>query len=191
MAKRALKNDHNFTLIYDGDCGFCLRVATFISSRSSNISITPYQNPSINLKELGISDDLVAKASVLVRDDGKYQFGADAILDSFKSLPQPYKILVRILQFKPFIVFTREVYSWVNENRGAITKVPTQCGTTIIDVQSPPKESSYKPSVLLVTLVSFAVIQFVLPLTLFILRLAVPSSKYWIIMHCFEWSMYS
>jgi predicted DCC family thiol-disulfide oxidoreductase YuxK len=64
-------------LIYDADCGFCTRAATWLAARGT-VAIRPWQSFA-NLGELGLDEQLVTEAAYWVEDGRPVGRGAAAI----------------------------------------------------------------------------------------------------------------
>ena len=86
---RAIKNQKNFYIIYDGECTFCSKFIRFIDSRSKNSIFNIYvtANPSllpplnINLEDL---KKLSLKTIILIDDLGNIKIRSKSIETIFK-----------------------------------------------------------------------------------------------------------
>ena len=83
------------TLLYDGDCGFCTRSATWIAARG-NVQIEPWQRrPTL---PVGLTEDDVNARAYWLEDDKPVAGGAEAIARALQArggLYAPYGRLLR------------------------------------------------------------------------------------------------
>lgn len=83
------------TLLYDGDCAFCTRVATWVAARG-NVQIQPWQRRD-RLPD-GLTEDDVNTRAYWLEDDRPVAGGAEAIARSMQArggLYGPYGSLLR------------------------------------------------------------------------------------------------
>lgn len=102
-------------LLYDPDCGFCTRCATWLDGRGLRASIEP-MTPAL-LQELGIDAERAGREIPFVADDGSITHGAAAVGRALATGPQPLRTLGLLLSHAPARWLANPVYRWVAAHR--------------------------------------------------------------------------
>lgn len=105
-----------WTLIYDGDCNFCIRQIRWVQSRDVHgmIDTVPFQTA--DLDAYGVSRTAVEDAMHLVSPSGEVSRGAEAAQKVLMLFPRlrPLALLLRV----PGVMFLAErVYRWIAKRR--------------------------------------------------------------------------
>lgn len=106
-------------LVYDGECGFCVRSARWIAARlPPDARVEPWQ--SLELEELGLSQpDVEAAVWWIDRDGGspRRARGAEAIGWSLLAVAGAWGIIGRLIVHPPLCWLARPIYALVAANR--------------------------------------------------------------------------
>ena len=106
-------------LIYDGECGFCVRSARWIAARlPAEARVEPWQ--SLELEELGLSRPDAAAAVWWIDDRGRgprRSRGAEAIGRSLVVAGGAWRIIGRLIVHPPLCWLARPIYTLVAANR--------------------------------------------------------------------------
>ena len=106
-------------LVYDGDCGFCVRSARWIAARlPAAARVEPWQ--SLELEQLGLSRPEVEAAVWWLEDHGRVQRrsrGAEAIGRSLVAAGGCWTIVGRLIVHPPLAWLARPAYALVAANR--------------------------------------------------------------------------
>ena len=106
-------------LVYDGECGFCVRSARWIEARlPADARVEPWQ--SLELAELGLSRDDVEAAVWWIADDSRStrrSRGAEAIGRSLVAAGGSWGVAGRLIIHPPLCWLARPVYALVAANR--------------------------------------------------------------------------
>ena len=106
-------------LVYDGECGFCIRSARWIEARlPADARVEPWQ--SLELEELGLSRDDVKSAVWWIDDDGRAarrSRGAEAVGRSLVAAGGCWGGVGRLLIHPPLCWPARGVYALIAANR--------------------------------------------------------------------------
>ena len=106
-------------LVYDGECGFCVRSARWIEARlPAGVGVEPWQ--SLDLEELGLSEQ-EAKAAVWWIDghgaSTRRARGAEAIGRSLVAAGGAWKTAGLLISHPPLLWLARPIYALVAANR--------------------------------------------------------------------------
>ena len=84
--------DGRLTLVYDGECEFCTRLARWVErhDRDERVAVRPNQERGI--ESLGLTREEVARASWAVESDGRFE-GAAGINRVFRELGGGWRVL--------------------------------------------------------------------------------------------------
>lgn len=112
-------------LVYDGDCRFCVRRARWFRKKipkvsQSNVSAVAWQD--LNLGEVGLTEDVVAREAVWVDEDGKQFTGHAAIAKSLIHIGGLWGVAGRLMRVPPISWIARLVYRVVAANRHRISR---------------------------------------------------------------------
>jgi len=109
-------------LVWDGECGFCRRSVDYLRERvpADRLTFQPYQEFDERPDELG--DDDFARAVHLVRPDGSWTRGAEAIFDALQLAPSGGLGRWLYLNLPGFAAVTERIYRWVAEHRGFVDR---------------------------------------------------------------------
>ena len=106
-------------LVYDGQCGFCIRSARWIEARlPSDARVEPWQ--SLELKELGLRRDDAQAAVWWIDDRGpriQRSRGAEAIGRSLIAAGGGWGAVGRLIIHPPLSWLARPVYALIAANR--------------------------------------------------------------------------
>ncbi|MYI14475.1 MAG: DUF393 domain-containing protein [Acidimicrobiaceae bacterium] len=113
-------------LVYDGECGFCVRSARWIGARlPPDARVEPWQ--SLELEELALSRADVAAAVWWVDNRGprsRRSRGAEAIGRSLVAVGGAWGVIGRLIVHPPLCWLARPVYALVAANRHRLPGVP-------------------------------------------------------------------
>ncbi len=111
-----LQCDPMVALVYDGDCGFCLRWVTWLKPRvQGSVEFLPFQTAASRFSQ--ISPESYAQSIHLVRRDGSYVSGAAAFFELLGMNPR-YRKWLFLYQFSGlFRGVTEFLYRLVANNR--------------------------------------------------------------------------
>lgn len=112
-------------LVYDGDCRFCVRRARWFRKKipkvsQGNVSAVAWQD--LNLGEVGLAEDAVAREAVWVDEDGKQFTGHAAIAKSLIHIGGLWGVAGRLLRVPPISWIARLVYRVVAANRHRLSR---------------------------------------------------------------------
>ena len=116
-------------LLYDGNCGFCLRWINRLRrwDRAGRIDYVPYQQRAVIADLPSIGDDALDRAAHLVAPDGSVSAGARAIPALLGYLPGGG--LLKPFFWIPGIPWVADrVYAWVAANRHRLGGRGSTCG---------------------------------------------------------------
>ncbi len=106
-------------LVYDGQCGFCIRSARWIEARlPADARVDPWQ--SLELEKLGLSQSDAETAVWWIDERGSRPRrcrGADAIGWSLVAAGGAWGIVGRLIAHPPLLWLARPTYSLVAANR--------------------------------------------------------------------------
>jgi len=106
-------------LIYDGDCRFCTRRASWFQRRArrENLAVA-YQDLELGeFSEVGLTQDVVSQQAVWVDPDGRQFLGHKAVAKSLLHIGGAWKILGYLMLLPPISWIARGVYRAVASNR--------------------------------------------------------------------------
>ena len=107
-----------YTVVYDGDCRVCSRIAALIRGwdRNGQIEVVSSQTPGIALRFPWIPAEAYAEALQMIGPGGRTWQGADAIEQILRVLPKGK--LVTWAYRIPFVrVLADKFYRWFARNR--------------------------------------------------------------------------
>jgi predicted DCC family thiol-disulfide oxidoreductase YuxK len=102
------------TLVYDGDCGFCTRSATWIAARG-NVTIQPWQHRE-RLPE-GLTEEDVHARAYWVEDDVPVAGGAEAIARAMQARGGLYGAYGRLLRTRLMAAVADRSYRKIAHHR--------------------------------------------------------------------------
>ncbi len=105
-----------WTLIFDGDCEFCLRQVRFIRrrDRAGRIEAIPFQTA--DLGAIGVSRQAAEEAMQLVSPAGDVWQGASAARELLKLLPG-FAPLAWLFRIPGAMLLAERVYRWIARRR--------------------------------------------------------------------------
>lgn len=109
-------------LVWDGECGFCRRSVDYLRERVPADRLTFQSYQSFDERPDELDDDDFARAVHLVRPDGSWTRGAQAIFDALKLAPSGGVGRWLYLNLPGFAAVTERVYRWVAEHRGFVDR---------------------------------------------------------------------
>lgn len=112
-------------LVYDGDCGFCERCATFVRRRSTDVGVEPYQ--ALDLAEHGVTAEDAAAAALWIPATGAVKVGHDAITAALAACRRPWSWLGRLLSIWPLSMVGRRLYPVIARNRHRLPGSTAAC----------------------------------------------------------------
>ena len=112
-----------WTLVYDGDCGFCRATVRWALARDrrGRIDARPFQEPGVPA-ETGIPRQEAERAAFLVAPDGRTWRGADAAARTLRLLPG-WGPLGRFLELPGVRLLSRIAYRWIAEHRPLVSRL--------------------------------------------------------------------
>lgn len=112
-----------WTLIYDGDCGFCRATVRWALDRDRRglLRARPLQDADA-LAEAGIRRAEAERAAFLVAPDGRTWRGADAAARTLRLLPR-WGGLGRFLELPGVRRLSRLAYRWIAEHRPLVSRL--------------------------------------------------------------------
>lgn len=115
-------------LIYDGDCGFCTRVAKFGERhKKRDYESLSWQSIESELKDYGLTQSDVMQRVYWVDDNQQVYGGASALFQASKNLRFPFQ-LFSLLSFIPGVSFIAEpIYRFVAKNRYRLPESTDSC----------------------------------------------------------------
>jgi predicted DCC family thiol-disulfide oxidoreductase YuxK len=104
------------TFVYDGDCAFCTSCARFIERRiPTTAQVVPWQFA--DLDALGLTVEQCEQAVRWVAPDGRTAAGPDAIAELLRDSRQAWRLVGRVLGWRPVRALAWPAYRWVARNR--------------------------------------------------------------------------
>jgi len=111
-------------MIYDGDCGFCLRwVHRWEAAANGRVDFAPFQDPSLSARFPEIPRQNCEKAVQLVEPDGAVSSGAEAVFRALASAPGQQWFLSWYLKSAFFARASEAVYQFVARNRSLFSRL--------------------------------------------------------------------
>ena len=106
------------TLIYDGDCEFCLRSYRLLRlwDQRQRLDYLPMQDPQVATRYPRLSKDQLKLAMHLVMADGEYYSGANAIPHILWRLPLGW-VFAWIFYLPGVLWVAKGIYRWIAHNR--------------------------------------------------------------------------
>ncbi|MGI9603054.1 MAG: thiol-disulfide oxidoreductase DCC family protein [Acidimicrobiales bacterium] len=124
-------------LLYDGDCGFCTRSATFIGDRLAPPGqALPWQR--VDLARYGLETDAVADASYWIDQHGRPHRGAAAITGALAAGTGGWSRVAWAFDRAPLSWLAAAVYPLVVRFRHRLPGSSDRCAV-------PPSESAGRP----------------------------------------------
>jgi acetyl esterase len=112
------------TLIYDGECGFCLQAVNLVRrwDREQRIALVPFQDQP-GVAEFGIPLPALAAAMhlVLPPPDRRVFAGADAVPEILRLLPRR-RWLAWPFRLPGVLPVSRRVYAWIARRRRCLVR---------------------------------------------------------------------
>lgn len=114
------------TIVYDGDCGFCMASARWIERRlGDDVSVEKWQ--SLDLDAIGLTIDDVTTASYFVAPDGSLHRGAPGIGQVFERMSLPYRVVGMLMKRPPVSWVASVVYATVARYRHKLPGATDEC----------------------------------------------------------------
>ncbi|MGA4507998.1 thiol-disulfide oxidoreductase DCC family protein [Propionibacteriaceae bacterium G1746] len=119
-------------LLYDPDCGFCVRCATWLARRSRG-AVRPFSvlDEAVTAPGVDAAGVDVERAMVevpYVRSDGSVVWGAAAIAEALVSCRWVgWRLVGRVLRTRAVQVVARPVYTWVARHRHRLPGGTASC----------------------------------------------------------------
>jgi predicted DCC family thiol-disulfide oxidoreductase YuxK len=113
--------EDRWTLIFDGDCGFCHRSVAWVRERDrgERVEIVPYQDPDVPRRFPEIPPDRFPRAMQLVSPEGERWEGARAAEEILRLLPK-WRWVAPFFRIPLVRPVADRVYRWVARNRGRL-----------------------------------------------------------------------
>src|SRR5688500_13587157 len=103
-------------LVYDGDCGFCERTASWLRRRlPDGYAVRPSQK--LDLDQLGLSRREVHEAAYWIEPDGTLHRGHRAVIRAFEAVGGTIGPLARLTKAWPIDSVASWVYGVIARNR--------------------------------------------------------------------------
>lgn len=115
-------------LVFDGDCGFCSRYASWVAGRlPRDVNVVPWQELE-DLNDYGLTRQNVDCAAWWIDDERRWA-GADAIARSLMAAQGLWARLGRLMLVWPVSVLSRVAYRWIAKNRHRLPGATAACKT--------------------------------------------------------------
>lgn len=115
------------TLVYDADCGFCTRVATW-AERHLRDGSRVAASYTLDQEAVGLSQAQLDEQAWWLDDDGSQLGGHEAIAAAMKECGQPYAAAGTVLAARPLRPLARRLYALVARNRHKLPGSDGTCG---------------------------------------------------------------
>ena len=112
-------------LIYDGDCGFCERCASFVRRRCPGVDVVAYQT--IDLPALGLTEAHAAAAALWVETGHRVREGYDAVVASLLRAGPWWATVGRTMRLRPIAAVGRWLYPFVSRHRHRLPGGTASC----------------------------------------------------------------
>jgi predicted DCC family thiol-disulfide oxidoreductase YuxK len=113
-------------LVYDGDCGFCTRSASWIARRlPPGCRAQPWQ--ALDLGALGLTEAEVTTAAYWVEAEGRLRRGSDAVAAALVAAGGGWRLVGLVLRVPPVSWLARGVYRVVAGNRHRLPGATEAC----------------------------------------------------------------
>ena len=112
------------TLIYDGECGFCLQAVDLVRrwDREQRITLVPFQDQArVADFQLPLPALAAAMHLVLAPPDGRVFAGADAVPEILRLLPRR-RWLAWLFRVPGVLPIGRRVYAWIARRRRCLVR---------------------------------------------------------------------
>lgn len=130
MNTEITENKLNGWVLYDADCRWCAGMARrfrhLLAGR--HLEILPLQTPWVKA-QLGLPEPQLLAEMRLLRPDGKYSGGADAVLEIGRHFWWAWP-LWQIGRIPAVMRILRGVYRWIARNRGCGSRICKREGIT-------------------------------------------------------------
>lgn len=104
------------TFVYDGDCAFCTSCARFVERRvPTEAAVVPWQFA--DLGRLGLTAEQCEQAVQWVEPGRPALAGPEAIAALLRSSGRAWRVVGRLLQFRPVRALAWPVYRLIADNR--------------------------------------------------------------------------
>src|SRR5699024_9069066 len=103
------------TMLYDFECGLCLRAAAWARVARLDVVIRPLQ--SVDLVALGVSPDRAVRELPLVTGDGKVYYGHRAVAAALRAGPPVFRAAGYLMMLPGVRTLAQHTYAWVSRNR--------------------------------------------------------------------------
>jgi len=102
-------------LLYDADCGFCIRSAGWLRPLRLRAEIRPHQ--SVDLAAVDVSAARAAEEIPFVADNGAVSYGHTAIAGALKTGVWPLRFIGAALTTGPINPIAAAGYRWIARHR--------------------------------------------------------------------------
>lgn len=111
-------SDADLTLVYDGECDFCARLARWVErhDREGRLAVVPNQQPGL-VERLGLTRHEVGRASWAVETGGRRFEGAAAINRVLRELGGGWRVLGGLYLMPPVGWLEERYYARVARRR--------------------------------------------------------------------------
>ena len=121
-----MRPDHTTraTLIYDGECGFCLQAVDLVRrwDREQRIALIPFQDQArVTAFAIPLPALAAAMHLVLPAPDGRVLAGADAAPELLKLLPHG-RWLAWLFRLPGALPIARRLYAWIARRRRCLVR---------------------------------------------------------------------
>lgn len=113
-------------LVYDGDCGFCTRSATWLEHHAGSLAVVPWQRA--DLASLGLTEAQCQEAVQLVLD-GRISSGGRAVALALADCRQPYRAVGRVLGLRAVAPIVERAYRVVAAHRHRLPGGTATCAS--------------------------------------------------------------
>lgn len=112
-------------LLYEADCGFCVRAAAWGRVARLRVRMRPLQ--SVDLASLGIPPERAAHELPLITPDGGIVYGHRAVAAALRTGSCPWRTVGSLMELPGLQSLARATYHWVSRHRRHLRRGPRTC----------------------------------------------------------------
>ncbi|HMM27056.1 MAG TPA: DUF393 domain-containing protein [Aggregatilineaceae bacterium] len=114
----------SLTVIFDGDCGVCQRLAQFAADRdpARRLRFTAYQRADLAALSPGLTREMTARSVYVVEPDGTRWRGARAVFEIMRRMPGLWAWIGRAGALPPVSLLAEPFYRLAARHRTRISR---------------------------------------------------------------------
>ncbi len=112
-------------LLYDADCGFCIRAIGFAARLHLDVEVQSLQ--SADLAALGVDSARAQREIPLVEPSGEVRYGVAAITDALGTGNRALRLLASLMAGRPIGAILDLAYRWVAAHRQSLPGGTAAC----------------------------------------------------------------